>query len=90
MKFPKRNKSNQYLLDMALFSYNSGVSIDWGSGCDDWVCISCKDEEDIFIQGDDASEFMKEIKSITKHYHSFDEYTAALVVAKPYIECIWG
>lgn len=90
MKFPKRNKSNKFVLDAALFVYNSGVVIDWGSDCDDWVCISAKGEEDIFIQGDGAREFLFEVESICKKYRSFDEYTAALVVAKPYVECIWG
>ena len=90
MKFPKRNKSNRHLLDIAQFVHRSGISIDWGSDCDEWVCISAKDEEDIFMQGDDARQFMQEVESIEKRYRSFDTYIAALVVAKPYIECIWN
>ena len=90
MQFPKRNKSNSVLIDMAQFVHNSGVSIDWGSDYDDWVCISAKGEDDIFMQGDGAREFMMEVETIEKRYRSFDTYTAALVVAKPYVECIWG
>ena len=90
MDFPKRNKSNRFLLDAAEFVYRSGVSITWGYDCDDWVCISAKDEEDIYFEGHEARNFMQETHAIQRKYRSFDEYTAALVVAKPYIECIWG
>ena len=90
IKLPKRNKSNRFLIDAAKFVINSGVSIDWGSNCDDWVCISAPDEDDIFMQGDSAREFMDEMEAIERRFRSFDSYTAALVVAKPYVECIWG
>ena len=88
--FPKRNRSNRFLLDMARFSHNSGAVVDWGSDCDDWVCISAKGQDDIYMQGDEAREFMAEVEMICKRYRSFDDYTAALVVAKQFIECIWS
>lgn len=87
MKFPKKNKSNKFLIKMAEFSYNSGAVIDWGSDCDDWVSIDIDGYDGVFMQGNNASEFMQDIEKITRKYRSIDEYTAALIVAKPYIEC---
>lgn len=88
MKFPKKNKSNRFLIDMAKYCYNSGIVVDWGSDCDDWVSIEDKNDKDncIFMQGDGASEFIQEIKTMCKKYRSFDEYTCALIIALPYAE----
>lgn len=86
MKFPKRNKANRFLLDMAEYSYNSGAVIDWGTDCDDWVSIDIEGYDGVFMQGATASEFMQEMEDLQKRYRSFDSYTAALVIAKPYIE----
>lgn len=86
MQFPKRNKSNRFLLDIAKYSYNSGVVIGWGSNCDDWVSIDIEGYDGVFMQGSDATEFMQEMENLQKRYRSFDAYTAALVIAKPYVE----
>lgn len=88
MEFPKRNKSNRFLIDQAKRSYASGAVIDWGTDCDEWVSIDVPDTEGISMQGESATEFMNEVEVITKRYPSFDDYTAVLVVASPYIECL--
>lgn len=91
MKFPKRNKSNRYLLEQAEYSYNSGAVIDWGSNCDDWISIEDKNDSDnfIFLQGADASDFLEQMQAMERKYRSFDSYTCALVLAKRYIDCCW-
>ena len=69
---------------------NSKASVDWGCDYDYWVSISCKGEDDIFMQGDDARDFLGEMEKISKRCKALDEYTIALALAKPYIECIWA
>lgn len=86
MKFPKKNKSNRFLIEMAEFSYNSGAVVAWGSNCDCWVSIDIEGCDGVFMQGESASEFLHEVGGICRKYRSIDEYTAALTVAKPYIE----
>lgn len=88
MKFPKKNKSNRFLVDIAMQCHNSGIVVDWGSDCDDWVSIEDKNDTDnsVFMQGDDASEFIQGIESMARKYRSFDEYTCALILAWPYAE----
>ena len=89
MEFPKRNKSNRVLIDLAKYSYNSGamVTIDRRFP---WVLIEAEGEDNIFKQGYDADNFIAEVDQIRKRYRSFNEDVAALVVAKQYIECLWG
>ena len=86
MKFPKKNRSNKYLIAQAEFSYNSGAVIDWGSNCDDWVSIDIEGFDEVFMQGESAAEFMQEMNNLCRRFRSIDEYTAALIVAAPYIE----
>lgn len=54
------------------------------------VCISCDGEEDIFMQGDEADDFIAEVDTMydMAQHVTWDE--AALCVAEPYAECIWN
>ena len=74
---------------MADYSENSGAVVDWDSGFQTF-CISGKGQDDIFMQGQEADEIIEEIGALCKKYPSLDEYTAALCVAKPYIDCCWS
>jgi hypothetical protein len=67
----------------------SGIVIDWNSAFET-VSIDANGEEGIFMQGCDAAQFIQEIKALCKRYPSLDEYTAALAMAEPYLECIFN
>ncbi len=85
----KPTKATRYIHEAADYSEASGVVIDWDSAFSTF-CISAKGEDDIFMQGEEADSAISEIDSLCKKYPSLDAYTAALCIAKPYIECIWG
>ena len=42
------------------------------------------------MQGDDAESFINEVETMCKRFPSLDEDTAALSLAEPCVECIWG
>lgn len=85
----KPTKATRYIHEAADYSENSGARVDWDSGFETFS-IECEGEEPIFMQGDEAAERIAEIDAMCTRYPSLDEYTAALCIAKPYIECIWG
>ena len=89
MKLAHKTKANRYIVEAAERVYNSGITIDWDSAFST-VSIDHPDEESIFMQGDDADQFIGEIETLCKRFPSLDEYTAALSLAEPYAECIWG
>lgn len=82
-------KATKHILEAAKRATDSGVSIDWDSGYST-VSITCKGEEDIFMQGDEADTFIAGIDALCKHYPSLTESTAALALAEPYAETIWS
>lgn len=85
----KPTRATRHIHEAADYSERSGASVDWDSAfCT--FSIDAPGEESIFMQGDEASERIEEIAALCKRYPSLDEYTAALCIAKPYIECIWG
>ena len=55
-----------------------------------WVTISCKGQDDIFMQGDEADNFIAEIDAMTRRFPSLDDQTAADALAEPYTENIWS
>lgn len=85
MNRSKPTKATRYIHEMADYSQESGASVDWCSSMPTFS-ISCDGEDDIFIQGDEALHLINEIEAMCKRYPSLDEYTAALCIAKPYIE----
>jgi hypothetical protein len=91
MQFPKRNKSNRYILDAAKRVYDSGIVIDWDSA---FSTVSIDDTNDkdnsIFMQGEEADQFIAEIEALTKRFRTMDEYIAALALAEPYVECLFN
>lgn len=68
---------------------DSGVSIDWDSDYST-VSISCEGEDDIFMQGEEADEFIEEIEAMGDRCRSMSPYTIALAMAEPYAENIWN
>lgn len=85
----KPTKATEYIHAAANRCRESGISIDWDSSFET-VTISCKGEEDIFMQGEDAADFISEIETTCKRFRSLDEETAALAMSEQYAECIWG
>lgn len=55
------------------------------------VCISdtTGKNEDIFMQGDDASDFISEVNRLWNKTGDMDKDTIACALAKQYIECLW-
>lgn len=82
-------KATRYIHQQADYTEQSRVSVDWDSAFST-VNISHPGDDDIFMQGDDADEFIAELDALCKRFPSLDEYTAALALAKPYVENIWG
>ena len=54
------------------------------------VCISSNGEEDIFMQGEDASDFIAQVDNLYEKAGDVTEDEAALCCAAPYCECIWN
>ena len=75
----------------AEYTRNSGADVEivsiYGT-----VCISdtTGQNDDIFMQGDDASSFILEVEQLWNETGDMDRDTIACALAKPYIECIWG
>lgn len=85
----KPTKATRFIHAAANRMRNSDITIDIDSSFST-VCISCPGEDDIFMQGDDAESFIEEVETMCKRFPSLDEDTAALSLAEPYVECIWG
>lgn len=54
------------------------------------VCISSKNEDDIFMQGEDADKFIEECEQYSKRCKCLDFCIIELAVAETYVECIWS
>lgn len=47
-------------------------------------------QEDIFLQGDDASCFISEVDRIWNETGDLSKGTIELALAGPYVDCLWG
>lgn len=56
------------------------------------VCISDDKgvQEDIFMQGDDASKFISERDELWNKVGNLSKGTIELYLAEPYVECFWN
>ena len=75
----------------AEYTRNSGADVEIVSNYGT-VCISdtTGQNDDIFMQGDDASAFISKVEQLWHETGDMDRDTIACALAKPYIECIWG
>ena len=64
-----------------------GVEVETDSGFST-VCISCRGEDDIFLQGDDANSFIDEARAMWKRYPSLPKYVCEMAIAEPYTD-LW-
>ena len=85
----KPTKATKYIHQAAKRFRDSGATIDWDSAFST-VSIECDGEEGIFMQGEDADNFIDEVKAMTHRYPSLDEYTASCALAEPIIECLFN
>lgn len=84
----KPTKATRYIHQMADYTEASGFSVDWCSSFSTVSIDGRKSHEYVFMQGDEADSFIKEINALTRRYPSLDSYTAALALAKPYVESL--
>lgn len=85
MSRSKPTRATRVIHELADYTERSGFSVDWCSSMST-VSIDSKGDEYTFMQGDEADQFIAEIDKLTKRYPSLDDYTAALALAKPYVE----
>ena len=74
----------------AEYTRNSGADVGIVSNYGT-VCISdtTGKNEDIFMQGDDASIFISEVDRVWNETGDMDKDTIACALARHYIDCIW-
>ena len=65
----------------------SGIDVDCDSRFST-VCISCRGEDDIFMQGDDANSFIDEAQAMWNRYPSLPKYVCEMALAEPYTD-LW-
>jgi hypothetical protein len=53
------------------------------------VAIDAPGQDGLFMQGDEADQFIDEVRALCKRYRSLDEDTAALALAEPYAEALF-
>ena len=84
----KYTKATKYIVASAKRCKYSGVDVDVNEPFS-WVTISCDGEEDIFLQGEDADQFIAARDIMTKRYPSLPDYVAELALAEPYTD-LWS
>ena len=82
-------RATRYIRESAERCRNGGITVDWDSAYST-VSIDSDDGQNAFMQGDEADQFIDQIRAMCKHYPSLDEYTAALALAEPYAECLFN
>ncbi len=66
----------------------AGIDVDCDSRFST-VCISCRGEDDIFMQGDDANSFIDEARAMWKRYPSLPMAVCEMALAEPYTD-LWS
>ena len=84
----KPTRATRILWDIATRAREAGISVDCDSAYST-VCISAPGEEDIFMQGDEADQFLSEVDALCKRYPSLPRDIAELAIAEPY-SVLWS
>lgn len=85
----KPTRATRYFYEAAQRCINGGVTV----ACDSaysTVAIDAPGEDGIFLQGDDADQFIAERDALCKRYPSLSEDIAELALAEPYAECCFN
>lgn len=88
MNRSKATKATKVIHQMADYVERSGITVTW-SGIMSIVSIDAEDGQNAFMQGEEAADFIKEVRQLCRKYRSLDEYTAALCLANPYVDCLF-
>ena len=74
----------------AEYTRNSGADVEINNSFG-WVLISdtTGNQEDIFLQGHDAEEFISEVNRLWNEAGEMGQDSIACALAKEYIDCIW-
>lgn len=82
-------KATKFIREAAARVRASGVLVDMNSAFSTVSIDPAPGEYGIFMQGDEADQFIEEVRALCKRYRSLDEDTAALALAEPYAEALF-
>jgi len=80
-------RTSTFIRQSANYVRRSGASVDVDRSYST-VCISAHGQDDIFMHGDDADQFIDQIDAISKKCRSVNFDDIELHLAKDYIDCI--
>lgn len=86
MNRSKPTKATAVIHRQADYVERSGVTVTITRGFET-VAIEARDGQSVFMQDQEAGEFIAELDAMCKRWRSLDEDTAALALAKPYVDC---
>ena len=81
-------KATKFIREAAARVRADGVTVDIDSAYST-VAIDAPGVGGVFMQGDEADQFIEEVRALCKRYRSLDEDTAALALAAPYAETLF-
>jgi len=82
-------RATRYIREQAERAQNSRITVDVDESYQT-VSIDAPGEESIFMQGDEAQDFIDERDVLTKRYPSLHDWVAELALAYPYAENLWS
>ena len=82
-------KATKFIREAAARCRADGVTVDMDSPYST-VAIDAPGQDGLFMQGDEADQFINEVRALCKRYRSLDEDTAALALAAPYAETLFN
>jgi len=85
----KTTKATRHLCEAAQRCINGKITVD----CDEsysTVSIDAPGEDSIFMQGEEADDFIAQRDALCKRYPSLNFDIAELALAEPYAESIWN
>ena len=86
---PRITKHNRHLYAAAKRMRDAGITIDMNSAYS-WVSIDAPGEESIFMQGEEADNFVDECENLSRRYRSVSRDVIELALAEPYAETLWN
>ncbi len=82
-------RATKFIREAAARCRSGGITVDIDSPYST-VAIDAPGQDGVFMQGDEAETFIDEVRALCKRYRSLDEDTAALALAEPYAESVFG
>jgi hypothetical protein len=85
----KTTKATRFICEAAQRSINGKITVDCDSSYST-VSIDAPGEDSIFMQGEEADNFIAERDALCNRYPSLSPEVAELALAEPYTESIWN